>query len=374
MSNKPVVVYGASGYTGRLICEYLRELNIPFIAAGRDRTKLEKTMAALPGRETADFEIVEVEHTVEALTKLFTGAKAVCNTVGPFLQYGPTVVEACYNAGVHYSDTTGEQAWYIMCRDEFGKKFAEKNLVLHPGTAQMYTTGEIAANYCLEHPGLDTLDMTVLWKGTPTIASTATIVQVVLEKSYYLEDNKLVEFPKADELYEVVVPGQHELALVHPWGGTGNPIFFKDDPRVISCKMLGGVINRPLMTGVPDMVRAMQKAIEGKPLDEARAILAATAASVNNTDPPRERPSINSSIDSVYASGPLGRAHCLIYGNSNYKQTALLQAWTASQVLYGPPRKVGFASACQAFGHRELHGVLRSYGLSMAPIMTHHGS
>ena len=34
MSNKPVVVYGASGYTGRLICEYLREFNVPFVAAG----------------------------------------------------------------------------------------------------------------------------------------------------------------------------------------------------------------------------------------------------------------------------------------------------------------------------------------------------
>jgi len=34
MSNKPVIVYGASGYTGRLVCEYLREYNVPFVAAG----------------------------------------------------------------------------------------------------------------------------------------------------------------------------------------------------------------------------------------------------------------------------------------------------------------------------------------------------
>ncbi len=33
---KPVIVYGASGYTGRLVCEYLREFNLPFVAAGRD--------------------------------------------------------------------------------------------------------------------------------------------------------------------------------------------------------------------------------------------------------------------------------------------------------------------------------------------------
>lgn len=42
MSDKrPVVVYGVSGYTGRLVCEYLREYNVPFIAAGRDKAKVQ---------------------------------------------------------------------------------------------------------------------------------------------------------------------------------------------------------------------------------------------------------------------------------------------------------------------------------------------
>ena len=36
MSKKPVIIYGASGYTGRLVCEFLRQYQIPFIAAGRD--------------------------------------------------------------------------------------------------------------------------------------------------------------------------------------------------------------------------------------------------------------------------------------------------------------------------------------------------
>ncbi|HVE27128.1 MAG TPA: DUF5938 domain-containing protein, partial [Sporichthya sp.] len=191
MSDKPVVVYGASGYTGRLVCEYLRELNIPFIAAGRSKEKLQAGLDTVPGLDTADYEIQEVEHTVEALTKLLTGARAMCNMVGPFMEFGPASVEACYNAGVHYMDTTGEQDWMMWCREEFGAKFASKNLLLSPGIAQMYTTGEIAANYCLENPGLDTLDMSVFWSGTPTIASTATIVQnAVLSKAYFLKDNK----------------------------------------------------------------------------------------------------------------------------------------------------------------------------------------
>jgi short subunit dehydrogenase-like uncharacterized protein len=43
-TDKPVVVYGASGYTGRLICEYLREYNVPFAAAGRDAAKVKAAM------------------------------------------------------------------------------------------------------------------------------------------------------------------------------------------------------------------------------------------------------------------------------------------------------------------------------------------
>ena len=41
MTDKPVVVYGVSGYTGRLVCEYLREYNVPFVAAGRDKDKVQ---------------------------------------------------------------------------------------------------------------------------------------------------------------------------------------------------------------------------------------------------------------------------------------------------------------------------------------------
>ena len=83
-ASKPVVVYGASGFSGRLVVEYLREYNIPFIAAGRNRAKIEQVMKLVPGIETADYEVAEVGNSVDELAKLFSGAKVVCNTVGPF--------------------------------------------------------------------------------------------------------------------------------------------------------------------------------------------------------------------------------------------------------------------------------------------------
>ena len=58
---RPVVVYGASGFSARLIIEFLREYNVPFVAAGRNREKIEEVLAHVPGIGTADYEIVEVD-------------------------------------------------------------------------------------------------------------------------------------------------------------------------------------------------------------------------------------------------------------------------------------------------------------------------
>jgi short subunit dehydrogenase-like uncharacterized protein len=373
MTDKPVIVYGASGYTGRLVCEYLREYNVPFIAAGRDKARIQEAMDKVPGIDTVEHEIIEVAHDVEPLAELFDGARVVLSTVGPFAQYGREVVEACLASGCHYLDTTGEQDWLIICDEEYGQRMADKGLLLAPGIAQMYTTSEIAAQLCLEKPGVDTLDILVFWKGTPTVASTRTIlVNACLSKAYYLEQNQYAEWPADAGLYDVAIPGQHEIGLALPWGGMSHPVWFKHDPRVANVKALGGVFNRPLMLGVPQIVKGVLAAIEDLPDSEKLRVINEQAAAVMNQMPPREATRINTSLDSVHASGPLGRAHCVIHGNSNYKQTGLMQAYGAYSLLQQPPKKVGFASGCQAFGHRELLGALRSFGLVMEPNLTVH--
>ncbi len=127
------------------------------------------------------------------------------------------------------------------------------------------------------------------------------------------------------------------------------------------------------MNGVPQIVAAALEATKDMTAEDRDAALAATAAQVMNQMPPRENPRVNKSLDSVHASGPLGRAHCVIHGNSNYQQTGLLQAYAAYSLLQQPPRRVGFASGCQAFGHRELLGVLQPFGLVSPPVLTSAG-
>jgi short subunit dehydrogenase-like uncharacterized protein len=369
MTKKPAVLYGASGYTGRLIAEYFREFRIPFVAAGRDARRIQETLDKVPGLDKSDYDVVQVEHTVPALSELFRGAKVVSSTVGPFAKYGLEVVEACLNAGTHYLDTTGEQNWMTMIDERFGERFAAKRLVLAPCVAQMYTTGEIAANICLETPGLDTLDTLVLWKGFPTYASTQSIFTILMADHFYLEQKQYVKWPAATG-YEVVVPGQHQTALALSWGGTAHPVTFKRDPRVANVRSLGGVFDRGLMQGVVQIAQMVEEKIKPLPPEQQVKALSDAAAGVQAGMPPRENQRVNTSLDSVYASGPLGKVHCVIYGACNYKQTAVLQAHAAHHLLHGTPRTVGFASGCQAFGYRELLGVLQNFGLVGEPEVT----
>ena len=79
--------------------------------------------------------------------ELFTGAKVVCNTVGPFSRFGEVVVEAALKAGCHYLDTTGEQEFMLQMRDKYSDAYAENGLLLAPSTAYMHAVGNIAAEF-----------------------------------------------------------------------------------------------------------------------------------------------------------------------------------------------------------------------------------
>jgi len=136
MAQYPVVVYGASGYTGMLIMDWLIDQQIPFTAVARSAKRVQEMVAQRVVRlESATYEIIETEHSVEALVKVFKGARIVCNTVGPFVNFGLTAVEAALKAGCHHIDTTGEQSYIRAVRDQFGERYAQAGLLVSPSIA-----------------------------------------------------------------------------------------------------------------------------------------------------------------------------------------------------------------------------------------------
>ena len=283
-------VYGASGYTGRLICEYLRELHVPFKAVGRDLERTQDVVDHVPGVDTIDHEVVEVHpRRREAQRGCSRARSVVCNTVGPFISYGHEVAEACLNVGAHYLDTTGEQDWVLEAQARWGEKFAEAGLLLSPGVAQMYTTGEIAANLALETPGMETLDILVLWKGFPTYASTQTIFTILKADWFHLVNNEYVAWDHT-ATRECVVPGQHGTALTVPWGGTCHPVWFKNDPRVSTVTVTGGVLDRAVMDGVVATTQMFEEQIRPLAPAEQEAKLAEIAGSPAGGDAAAREP------------------------------------------------------------------------------------
>lgn len=227
----PVIVYGASGYTGKLISWHLAEAGIPFIAAGRDQKRLEEQMARVPELKGASFECRAVSHDTASLAKLFAGAKVVYNVTGPFMQLGDPVVQACLEAGCHYLDTTGEADWMRHVRETYGAKFAAKGLLLAPATSYMWAAGNIAAEIALETPGVDSLDILYLADSATSVASTKSFLRMCTRTQYYIEHRKLVAWPMATS-YLVKAPDSHRLFRGLPWSGGGEPVWYEGDARV----------------------------------------------------------------------------------------------------------------------------------------------
>jgi short subunit dehydrogenase-like uncharacterized protein len=106
-----VVVFGATGFVGRLTAEYLAA-NAPertrIGLAARSRDKLEGVRQAL-GPRAADWPLLVADAADRGSLDALAGAtRAVATTVGPYRRHGLPLVEACAAAGTHYADLTGE--------------------------------------------------------------------------------------------------------------------------------------------------------------------------------------------------------------------------------------------------------------------------
>jgi short subunit dehydrogenase-like uncharacterized protein len=106
-----LVVYGATGFVGRLLTAYLAEhapSGVRIALTGRSRVRLEEVRAGLPAA-ARDWPVLEADSgDPSSLAALAAATRVLVTTVGPYARYGLPVVEACARAGTHYADLTGE--------------------------------------------------------------------------------------------------------------------------------------------------------------------------------------------------------------------------------------------------------------------------
>lgn len=113
-----VIVWGATGFTGRLVVEYLVERYgvegpLRWAIAGRNRDKLEAVRSACLASAQRDSLPILLADSADAasLADLVARTRVMCTTVGPYARYGTPLVAACVDAGTHYCDLTGEVQW-----------------------------------------------------------------------------------------------------------------------------------------------------------------------------------------------------------------------------------------------------------------------
>ncbi|MDG5489796.1 saccharopine dehydrogenase NADP-binding domain-containing protein [Sphingomonas sp. BGYR3] len=117
-----IIVYGATGFTGQLVAEYLVQHQgdgpIRWAMAGRSLTKLEEVRSAIGA--PADLPLIAANaDDPAALKAMVARASVVITTVGPYQLYGEPLLAACADAGTAYVDLCGEPAWMRHMIDKY---------------------------------------------------------------------------------------------------------------------------------------------------------------------------------------------------------------------------------------------------------------
>jgi short subunit dehydrogenase-like uncharacterized protein len=139
-----VVVWGATGFTGRLTAEHLLGRygatgDLRWALGGRSRAKLEavrKQIGAETGRDTSALPLLVGDARDEGfVAELAQRSRVVCTTVGPYARYGSELVAACAAHGTHYCDLTGEVQWMQRMID------AHQDEAARTGACLVFTCG-----------------------------------------------------------------------------------------------------------------------------------------------------------------------------------------------------------------------------------------
>ena len=132
MSNEnkfDVVIYGATGFTGKLVAEYMvgqygHNKDVTWAMAGRSMEKLSRVREEIKAHQDTPLLVVNSEDR-SSLDSMAAQTKCVLTTVGPYQLYGSDLVSACAEAGTDYVDLTGEPGWMyemIEQNEELAKK------------------------------------------------------------------------------------------------------------------------------------------------------------------------------------------------------------------------------------------------------------
>jgi saccharopine dehydrogenase-like protein len=139
--NRTVTVFGAYGHTGRFVVRELRKRGFTPILSGRDAAKLKEAANAHPG---SDVRVATVDDPA-SLDRALSGAAAVINCAGPFIDTAAPVIDAALRAATNYLDVAAEQAAVLAVFERFAGAARDAGVVVAPAMAFYGGLGDLLA-------------------------------------------------------------------------------------------------------------------------------------------------------------------------------------------------------------------------------------
>ena len=261
------MIYGATGYTGKLIARTAKAQGLNPLLAGRNEARL-KSIAAQHGFE---YQAISLDEP-EALDAGLSQVDAVLHAAGPFSQTSKPMVDACIRTGTHYLDITGEIDVFEACaaRDEEAKK---AGVMLMPGVGfDVVPSDCLAAHMKARLPDATELTLAISGLGHMSHGTAKTVVESIGTGTRIRRDGCIVAARKTPRREidfgqgpkNAVAIGWGDVATA--WHSTHIPditVYFESSPQLEQMANMGRIAR--WFASLGPMQRALKKRIEQQP-------------------------------------------------------------------------------------------------------------
>jgi short subunit dehydrogenase-like uncharacterized protein len=208
-----LLIYGANGYTGRLVARAAAGRGLAPVLAGRSRDAVAGLAAEL-GCESLAFDLADPARIAAALA----GSRVVIHCAGPFSATAAPMMAACLAAGVHYTDITGEIGVFEYAfRQDAAARAA--GIVVCPGTGfDVVPTDCLAAMLAAALPDATRLALGFDSRGGLSRGTAATSVEGLGNGSCVREGGELRRIPLGSRNRRIDFGAGEKLATAIPWG------------------------------------------------------------------------------------------------------------------------------------------------------------
>lgn len=221
------MIYGANGYTGRLMAEEAVATGKKPILAGR-REEAIRPIAVKLGLEWRAFDLSDIRDIVQGIRDV----DLVLHCAGPFSATSKPMVEACLKTGTHYLDITGEidVFEFVHARDEAAKKSGS---VLMSGVGfDVVPTDCLAATLARELPGAQTLELAIGGFAKASAGTTKTAIENLPKGGMVRKNGRLHRVPSAHAAKNIRFSDKTRHCAAIPWGDVSTAYYSTGIPDI----------------------------------------------------------------------------------------------------------------------------------------------